>query len=168
MKPATSYKRRRSPEIVRVFDGETSSVAGSEPPPLASADDELLDSYSRTVSRVVDKVRPTVVNIHAQSLSPARPNGTDSGGSGSGFVIAPDGYILTNSHVVHGAAKIQVALADGRSAGASLVGTTRKPISPSFASRPATWFMYPWAIPNPSAWGRSPSPSAVLTAFSKP
>jgi S1-C subfamily serine protease len=122
MKPATPYKRRRSPELVRVFDSQISPVAGNEPSATASADDALLDSYSRTVSRVVDKVRPTVVNIHTQTLSPARPNGMDSGGTGSGFVIAPDGYILTNSHVVHGAAKIQVALADGRSAGASLVG----------------------------------------------
>jgi S1-C subfamily serine protease len=74
------------------------------------------------VSGVVEKVRPTVVNIRVHRLSPARGRGPDAGGSGSGFIIAPDGYILTNSHVVHGAGKIEVALADGRSFGALLAG----------------------------------------------
>jgi len=122
MKIATAFQGQRSPAFVRTLDVNTRSVVADETLPPPAADDELLDSYSQTVSRVVEKVRPTVVNIRTQRTRPDRPNGSDSGGSGSGFVIAPDGYILTNSHVVHGAGKIEVALADGRSLSASLVG----------------------------------------------
>jgi S1-C subfamily serine protease len=122
MKIATEYQGRRSPEFVRALDGNTHSVVADELLPLQATDDELLDSYSQTVSRVVEKVRPTVVNIRTHRSRPEPPNGSDSGGSGSGFVIAPDGYILTNSHVVHGAGKIEVALADGRLLDASVVG----------------------------------------------
>ena len=85
-------------------------------------DDELLDSYSRTVARVVEQVGPTVVNIRVHHANPARQPGSESGGSGSGFVIAPDGFILTNSHVVHGAGRMEVTLADGRVFAASLAG----------------------------------------------
>jgi S1-C subfamily serine protease len=91
-------------------------------------DDALLDGYSSTVSRVVEKVRPSVVNIRvlrrAGKISgPRNGNGNDEGGgSGSGFIIAPDGYILTNSHVVHGAGKLEVSLADGRLVDAVPVG----------------------------------------------
>ena len=67
---------------------------------------ELLDSYSRTVSAVVNRVAPSVVNIRVQG-----PRGH---GGGSGFIIAPDGFILTNSHVVHGATKLEVTLHDAR------------------------------------------------------
>jgi S1-C subfamily serine protease len=108
--------------LVRALNDDTRSFAADETVLPPANDDELLDSYSQTVSRVVEKVRPTVVNIRTHRTRPERPNGMDSGGSGSGFVIAPDGYILTNSHVVHGAGKIEVALADGRSLNASLVG----------------------------------------------
>ena len=73
-----------------------------QPPPT---DDELLDSYSRTITRAVEKVGPAVVNIRVHKASRENQRGTESGGSGSGFVIAPDGFILTNSHVVHGADK---------------------------------------------------------------
>jgi S1-C subfamily serine protease len=122
MKIATAFQGRRSPALVRALNDDTRSFAADETVLPPANDDELLDSYSQTVSRVVEKVRPTVVNIRTHRTRPERPNGMDSGGSGSGFVIAPDGYILTNSHVVHGAGKIEVALADGRSLNASLVG----------------------------------------------
>ena len=106
-------------EFVRAVDTETNS-AGSETLPAPPTDEALLDSYSHTVSSVVEKVGHSVVNIRTRRAG-SRRNG-DSGGSGSGFLIAPDGYILTNSHVVHGAEQIEVALADGRSASATLIG----------------------------------------------
>jgi S1-C subfamily serine protease len=87
-----------------------------------SGDDELLDSYSRTVARVVEKVGPSVVNIRVHHRGHPGQRGSESAGTGSGFAIAPDGFILTNSHVVHGAGRMQVTLADGRALEASLVG----------------------------------------------
>src|SRR5688572_17305628 len=85
--------------------------------PSLGTDEQLLDGYSKTVSSVVHEVAPSVVNIRVQQAAQPGP-----GGSGSGFVIAPDGFILTNSHVVHGASKIDVTLADTRSVSADLVG----------------------------------------------
>jgi S1-C subfamily serine protease len=119
---AEIFEATRRPEFVRALNGESSSVADDAAAPMGGADEALLDSYSRTVSRVVEKVRPTVVNIRTERGKAERAGRPDGGGSGSGFVIAPDGYILTNSHVVHGAEKMEVALADGRAAGAVLVG----------------------------------------------
>ncbi len=77
-------------------------------------DGELLDAYSQTVTRVVEQARDSVVNLHV--FTRARPGGQDGRGEsgGSGFAITPDGYILTNSHVVQGANEIQVTLADGK------------------------------------------------------
>jgi S1-C subfamily serine protease len=123
MKIATYFQGQRIPEWVSVLDDETNSAVMPEPLTAPPTDDELLDSYSQTVSGVVEKARASVVNIrvHRVTLEPGGKS-ESGGGSGSGFIIAQDGYILTNSHVVHGAGRIEVALADGRSLPATLVG----------------------------------------------
>ena len=84
------------------------------------SDYSLLDEYSRAVVSAVERVAPAVANIEIQQQSKNRPR--DIGGSGSGFVIAPDGFILTNSHVVHRVTRIVVNLSDGRDYPAQLVG----------------------------------------------
>jgi S1-C subfamily serine protease len=122
MRIPTKYQGRRTAELVRAFSTDTPvAEAPVQPPPID--DSELLDSYSRTLTRVVDKVGSAVVNIRThKSAGRDGQRGQESGGSGSGFVIAPDGFILTNSHVVHGADKLEVTLADGQIFTAALIG----------------------------------------------
>jgi S1-C subfamily serine protease len=86
------------------------------------SDESLLDSYSRAVVSAAEEVSPSVVNIEARKTAPSQHQSRERGGSGSGFIIAPDGFILTNSHVVHQADRIEVVLADGRRPDAHLVG----------------------------------------------
>lgn len=94
------------------------------PVPQTADDDVLLDAYSQAVTCVADQVSPSVVNIEV--FHTHRRRGTnlpqEARGNGSGFVITPDGYILTNSHVVHAADRLEVTLADGRKAEADLIG----------------------------------------------
>ncbi len=87
------------------------------------SDVELLDAYSRAVTTVVDTVGPAVVSIHVGK--PPRQNGNEQTGAGSGVVLAPDGYILTNSHVVHGVRQVRASLTDGSSVQADVVGEDR-------------------------------------------
>src|SRR5215468_5499856 len=86
------------------------------------SDSFLLDEYSRTVVGAADRVAPSVVNIDSKQRVDTRGRAREVGGSGSGFIIAPDGFILTNSHVVHNASAITVNLSDGRDFQAQLVG----------------------------------------------
>lgn len=85
------------------------------------ADSELLDAYSRAVIHVVDDVGPAVVSVSVGAVS--GQGGMDQIGAGSGVLIAPDGYVLTNDHVVHSAKELRVTLTSGAAIPASLVGT---------------------------------------------
>jgi S1-C subfamily serine protease len=88
-------------------------------------DDDLLDAYSRAVTGVVARVAPAVVNLevaHRGRLRPGQTRADERRGSGSGFVFTPDGLILTNSHVVHGAQRIEASFGDGQRCRADLVG----------------------------------------------
>lgn len=87
-------------------------------------DSDLLDAYSRTVVGAVARVAPAVVNIEVKQrhIPSGRSEAREISGNGSGFVIAPDGFILTNSHVVHNASAITVNLQDGREYPAELTG----------------------------------------------
>ena len=88
-------------------------------------DSDLLDAYSRAVMDAVDRVGPSVVKVDVEGAAPTggrRRRGDGGGGSGSGFVIAPDGLVLTNSHVVDGAQAIHVTTLDGERLTADLVG----------------------------------------------
>lgn len=121
MKIHSAFQGPHAPSMVRTLN-ENNAIVTEPPVQSLTGDDAVLDSYSRTVASVVEKVDRTVVNIRAHHGNREKNAGSESGGSGSGFIIAPDGYILTNSHVVHGASHLEVTLADGRSFDATLVG----------------------------------------------
>jgi S1-C subfamily serine protease len=98
----------------------TTAQAPSVPEAIEHDDLALLDAYSRAVVGAAERVGPSVVHIEA-SYTQAR-RGRQAKGSGSGFVFTSSGYILTNSHVVHGANELEVTMADGTSHQAVLIG----------------------------------------------
>jgi S1-C subfamily serine protease len=100
-------------------ESRTSAIDPSSP-----TDDLLLDAYSRAVTGAVGHVSPSVVNIEVHSAAGQTRSGEprERRGGGSGFVFTPDGLILTNSHVVHDARRIEVTLADGRRMPATAIG----------------------------------------------
>jgi S1-C subfamily serine protease len=91
------------------------STTGAAGPPSFPSDESLLDAYSQTVSSTVQQAGPAVLHIQARSEK-------GQGGSGSGFLISPDGFAMTNSHVVHGAGQVRVQTPDGREAAAEVIG----------------------------------------------
>jgi S1-C subfamily serine protease len=115
MKTLLPNQGSRMPKLTYVSRGGD----GSSFDPVAEiplGDSHLLDAYSRTIAAVVNRVAPSVVNIRVLS-------GERGAGGGSGFILARDGFILTNSHVVDGAREIEVTLRDARVYSAQLIGT---------------------------------------------
>src|SRR5512136_571755 len=91
---------------------------------LPREEPELLDAYSRAVVSVAETVSPSVVNIEARqgAEEPGFRGPRERKGTGSGFVFTPDGFILTNHHVVSGATSLEVTLPDGRHFQAQKIG----------------------------------------------
>ena len=101
------------------------NTSGSQP--MTPSDDSLLDAYSAAVTAAAERISPSVVNVEvSQTPDHRQPSASrrsmELRGSGSGFIFTPDGFILTNSHVVHRATKLGVTLSDGRSFEAHLIG----------------------------------------------
>ncbi|MCC6994917.1 MAG: trypsin-like peptidase domain-containing protein [Deltaproteobacteria bacterium] len=124
------------PEFVLDDAGADPAPGGAPRLALAPDDGALLDAYSRAVIGVAERLSPSVVKIDVvgpqrpprgerrgrQGQGPAPGEGEQPSGSGSGFVFTPDGFIITNSHVVSGARRLEVSLQDGRRVPGHLVG----------------------------------------------
>jgi S1-C subfamily serine protease len=112
---------------VHFLADEHSEIDPGNPAVIRPPDDgPLLDAYSTAVVAAVEKVGPAVVHLEVQHRMPVRRGSQrfwrEGQGNGSGFIFTPDGFILTNSHVVHHAGQIEVTLADGRKFPAEPVG----------------------------------------------
>jgi S1-C subfamily serine protease len=105
--------------VRRILDDELRPVATGHSRSPQPSDAHLLDAYSTAVSGAAEKISPSVVHVE---VAHAKSHGGPQGGSGSGFVFTPDGFILTNSHVVSRASTIHLTLLDGRRLAADLVG----------------------------------------------
>jgi S1-C subfamily serine protease len=108
---------KHSDQMLRWIEdpGDSRRPPEARTPAADTADAELLDAYSRAVIAVVRKVGPSVISILG-------PQGDDHGGAGSGFILTPDGYALTNSHVMHGRRRVRAVTPEGDSLAAELVG----------------------------------------------
>jgi S1-C subfamily serine protease len=112
--PAGGYAEMDWDLIFTNTDADSGSASGANAARAGTHEEELLDAYSRAVVHVVEQVGPAVANIAV---------GGRLQGAGSGVVVTPDGYILTNSHVVHGTAQLVTSFTDGSQCEATIVGT---------------------------------------------
>ncbi len=110
-------------------DSQPGVLAETEKDGSEAVEAEAFDAYSRTIMRVVEQVGPAVVQVGVTKAIMGRAYGVPGGvgprlvqGAGSGVIFAPDGYILTNAHVVDGARRITVTLADGHDLEGTLIG----------------------------------------------
>ena len=134
----------------------------------------LLDAYSLAVTGAVGIVSPSVVNIEVHQAAGRTRSGEprERRGGGSGFVFTPDGLILTNSHVVHDAKRIEVTLADGRRMPASAIGDDPASdlavirIDERVWTNPALQPLL-LAIRSSFSWDNWWLPSAIRTGFSR-
>ncbi len=101
--------------VLNESEAPVTPVPSATHPGEISADEELLDAYSHAVVHVVDRVGPAVVSI-------GRTSQRGPAGAGSGVVFTPDGYVLTNAHVVAGAHQLELGFTDGSTCAAHLVG----------------------------------------------
>src|ERR1041385_7066036 len=109
------------PTLQLISDPAASDAAGAPP---ASNDDPLLDAYSAAAIRAADRGGPAVAPLAVWSPQTRRGRGNDQPtGTGSAFVFTHDGFLLTNSHVVHGADRTRATFADGSSYEAHHVGS---------------------------------------------
>jgi S1-C subfamily serine protease len=110
----------------RNIENHTDQTGKIESDQVAINDAEALDAYSKAVINAAEKASQSVVNVDIKQLVKSRPGSnrppTERPGAGSGFIFTPDGFILTNSHVVHDATSIEVTIADGGNYIAELVG----------------------------------------------
>ena len=109
------------------FLSSASQAASADASGPKDSDGHLLDAYSRAVTGAVQRVTPSVIAIDVKKPAGAgnssqRPRGREQSGTGSGFIVTPDGFALTNSHVVHGATELRAMLTDGRRLDARLIG----------------------------------------------
>jgi S1-C subfamily serine protease len=119
LRSAHVFARRSALRPLAVLDGAGNAGLAGEAGPVPEGDGELIDSYSRAVTAAVARVRPAVAHIRVERKG---RRGRTEQGSGSGFAITPDGYLVTNSHVAGAASALEATLPDGRVLGAELVG----------------------------------------------
>lgn len=111
---------------IRTISNTSNAAVNSQASVPAPQDGELMDAYSKAVCTAVDKVGPSVVKVdvtrtmNRPMIFQNAPN--EIKGGGSGFIFSREGYILTNSHVVHEADQVLVTLSDGRSYEAKVIG----------------------------------------------
>jgi S1-C subfamily serine protease len=126
-KPASEKNQMKTEIELILEDGAGREHASGSKLATPQVNEDVMDAYSRAVITAAEKVSPSVVYIEVeQAARSRRPNiprmPQERRGSGSGFIFTPDGFILTNSHVVHGAKKIEVTLTDGHKYQADLIG----------------------------------------------